>query len=98
MRKVPYSQRYVAVLARALDLFIATAIKRDYGVTVSSWCGLTLREGNSSSPYWNLGKFLNKLQKDHCELAMACDRERAEYVLETLPADAPRLSNTGQTV
>lgn len=95
MVKVPYSQTYVAVLGRALDLFISTALKRDYGITVSSWCGMTLRKGDSSSPYWKLGKFLNFLQKDHCELAMACDRERAQYVIDTLPGDAPKLSNSG---
>jgi len=92
--KVPYSQRYVVVVARAADLFISTVIKRDYGITVSSWCGMELRKKGSPTIYSNLGKFLNKLQKDHCELAMAADRERAEYVLETIPADAPRLSNT----
>ena len=75
---------YTMVLARAVDIFACTLIWRDYDVTISSMCGLQLRTAN---PRWwarLLGGLLNKLQTNHCELAIIADLTRAKTTLTML--------------
>ena len=75
---------YTMVLARAVDIFACTLIWRDYDVTISSMCGLHLRTAN---PRWwarLLGGLLNKLQTNHCELAIIADLTRAKTTLTML--------------
>lgn len=69
----------------AIDMCAAALIFRDADVTISSLTGLALRK--ETPPIWAivLGRwFLNRLQTDHCELAIVHDVLRlraAERVL-----------------
>ena len=67
-----------------IDMFIAALIWRDSGVTISSFTGLALRR--QSPPLWArvLGGILNTLETNHCESAIAHDRERAKAALTIL--------------
>ena len=75
---VKYNNAYFFVILRSADLFTAALIWRDYDITISSLCGLELRKPNP--PRWArwLGRFLNTLQANHCELAIAADKLRLE--------------------
>lgn len=75
-----YSNSYVMVLARTVDILLCGWIWRDYDVTISSMTGLALR---TTKPLWSrlLGGFLNWLQTNHCELAIQADTERASQAL-----------------
>lgn len=79
-----YSNSYVMVLARTVDILLCGWIWRDYDVTISSMTGLELRK---AAPRWWarwLGAFLNWIQTNHCELAIIADTERANQALELL--------------
>jgi hypothetical protein len=82
-RPLVSSQGYAVVVARCIDLLIAGWIWRDYGITISSMTGLATA---SSPPLWAraLNAFLNSLETGHCELAIACDIERAYAALGIL--------------
>ena len=75
---------YTMVLARAVDIFACTLIWRDYDVTISSMCGLQLRTANPKLWAKFLGGLLNKLQTNHCELAILADLSRAKATLTML--------------
>lgn len=79
-----YSNSYVMVLARTIDILVCGWIWRDYDVTISSMCGLELR--NNAPKKWAvcLGWVLNKIQANHCEQAIAADIERAMQALGIL--------------
>jgi len=81
---IKYNQGYVVVVARCIDFLVAGVIWRDYGVTISSFTGLAMRR--PAPPLWArmLGGFLNFLEPGHCELAIACDIERAQAALQIL--------------
>jgi hypothetical protein len=68
-----YNNSYLFVLMRSLDMLTCSWLWRDYDITVSSMTGLALRK--PSPPRWArlLGAFLNWLQTNHCEMAIACD-------------------------
>ena len=78
------SNTYTMVLARAVDIFACTLIWRDYDVTISSMCGLQLRMKNPRPWARFLGGLLNKLQANHCELAIIADLTRAKATLTML--------------
>jgi len=84
MTPIRYNQGYAVVIARCIDILVAGVFWRDYGVTISSMTGLALRAPRP--PLWAklLGAFLNAIEKGHCELAIACDIERALQALEIL--------------
>ena len=76
---------YVFKVLLYFDTFIAALIWRDSGVTISSYTGLALRR--PTPPIWAivLGRWvLNRLEANHCELAIAHDRQRAQEALEIL--------------
>jgi hypothetical protein len=76
---------YVFKVLLYLDVFVAALIWRDSGLTISSLTGLALRR--DTPPIWAiiLGRwFLNRLQTNHCELAITHDRARAKEVLAIL--------------
>ena len=75
---------YTMVLARAVDIFACTLIWRDYDVTISSMCGLQLRTAKPALWARLLGGMLNKLQTNHCELAIIADLTRAKTTLTML--------------
>jgi hypothetical protein len=79
---------YVTVLARAVDIVCCTIIWRNYDVTISSMCGLELRKPNPA--WWAkiLGGMLNKIQANHCELAIQADLLRATSTIGMLLGEA----------
>lgn len=82
----PYSQGYAVVILRSIDLFVAGIIWRDYDITISAHCGLELRKPSPRLWARLLGAVLNKIQTNHCELAIAADKERAQGALSILGA------------
>lgn len=80
-----YNKSYTVVVARSIDIMLAGWIWREADVTISSMCGLALRL--ETPPIWSivLGRwFLNRIEKNHCELAIQADRLRAHMVLQLL--------------
>ncbi len=80
-----FNKGYAVTVARCLDILVAGWIWREYDITISAECGLALRK--ETPPIWALvlGRgFLNKIEKDHCELAIQADRLRAKTVLQLL--------------
>ena len=75
--------RYVIKILLYLDILFQSLIWRDPGITISARCGIAMRHGNP----WGwviLGRILNKIQSNHCELAIQNDRVRALQVLKEL--------------
>lgn len=86
-QKEKYSNSYLMVLLRVLDIMAASCIWRDYGVTISSMVGIEMRK---PQPKWWarwLNTFLNVFQKGHCEKAVTADISRARETLKILQAD-----------
>lgn len=72
-------------LARAVDVMFASWFWRKDDVTISALCGMTLRKDPKVRNFNGyLGRLLNRIQANHCELAIADDRARAEAVLKVL--------------
>lgn len=85
-----YSNSYVMVLARTVDILFCGWIWRDYDVTISSMCGLELRKPSPRLWARVLGGALNKLQRGHCEAAISADTHRAMDALLMLhTSDTP---------
>jgi hypothetical protein len=82
--KTGYSNVYYMVLARTIDICACGWIWRNYDITISSMCGLELRKIAPKKWAVILGGILNKIQANHCELAIAADIERAMQALGTL--------------
>ena len=81
----PMNNGYVFKVLIALDMFVASIIWRDSGVTISSLAGLELRKPTPAIWAIVLGRnILNKIQANHCEMAIAHDRARAQEALEIL--------------
>lgn len=78
-----WTNTYTHTIAVAVDVFTASIIWDTYGVTVSSRCGLALRRGQTGL-LATLGKILNKIQDNHCELAIKADIQRAQDALKFL--------------
>jgi hypothetical protein len=68
-----YSNVYFLVILRGIDILACTWIWRDYDITISSMAGLELRKPTPARWARVLGGFLNWLQKNHCEMAIAAD-------------------------
>lgn len=66
-------------IAVAVDILTASVVWSQYDVTISAQCGLEMRKAPVLSNKWlcRLGWVLNKLQANHCELAIAADFQRA---------------------
>lgn len=79
-----FQNSYVFVILRALDLNVASLLWRNYGVTISAMTGLAMRA--EAPPAWAvlLGAFLTRCSRNHCEQAIAADRERAKAALSIL--------------
>lgn len=69
-----------------IDMLGAVIIFRDPDMTISSRTGLALRL--NKPPRWAvvLGRFLNRLQQDHCELAIVHDIMRGRSAIRELGA------------
>lgn len=72
-----YNNSYGFVLLRTGDLAAAAVVWREYGVTISAFTGLELRAAAPATWAIYLGAFLVFCQNNHCEQAIAADRERA---------------------
>lgn len=72
-------------LAIAVDILFASFLWDKPDVTISSLCGLALR-ANPKVRTFNgyLGRILNKIQPNHCELAIQFDIQRAQDILKVL--------------
>lgn len=86
---VRYNKAYVVLIARVIDIAIAAFIWRDYDITISAQTGLVMRKPNPPTWARALNAFLNFLEPGHCELAIACDIERAQAALVILGAAPP---------
>lgn len=74
-------QTYVAKVLLYLDIFIGSLLARDPDITISSYCGMALRNPNGNRFLRGLGRALNTLQHGHCETAIAGDIKRAQLAL-----------------
>lgn len=84
-----WSNTYSHTLAISVDIFTASVFWNTENVTVSSLAGLALRRGETTTFLARLGKVLNKIQPNHCELAIASDLNRqvtATALLTSVPA------------
>lgn len=81
---IRYNKGYVVLLARVADIAVQTFVWRDYDITISAQCGLAMRGAKPARWARVLNRFLNWLEPGHCELAIACDIERAEQALRIL--------------
>lgn len=78
---------YVFRVLLYLDIFIGSLFARDPDVTISSYCGLALREnkpGLGQAFLRCLGRVLNFIVKNHCDHAIANDAVRAQQALKRL--------------
>jgi hypothetical protein len=81
---VSYNNSYGVVLARTVDILLCGWIWRDYDITISSMAGLAMRA--IRPPLWAhlLHVLLNRIQANHCELAIQADIERCQQALKML--------------
>jgi hypothetical protein len=79
-----YNNAYFFVILRGVDIVACTWIWRDYDITISSMAGLELRKPKPALWARLLAGFLNWLQKNHCEQAIAADTLRALQALKVL--------------
>lgn len=76
---------WAETFALAVDLFTFSIFRRQFGVTISSWCGWQLRKGKAGNKFGRLlGTVLNHLQANHCENAIFHDADRAKAALHFL--------------
>jgi hypothetical protein len=79
-----FNNSYGVLLARTIDVLTCSWIWRDYDITISSMTGLALRA--QQPPRWArvLGWCLDHIEANHCELAIAADKQRATNALLVL--------------
>lgn len=73
-----FNNVWAIVILRALDVFWACVIWRDYDITISSWTGIELWKERPAKWALILGWILNHIEKGHCEGAIIADLERIE--------------------
>lgn len=78
------SGTYTRILATSVDILLAAAVWRQYDITISSHCGLALRNPSGNRLLRGLGRLLNTIQRNHCELAIQGDMERAKEAITAL--------------
>jgi hypothetical protein len=91
-----WSKTYTHSLAIAVDILAATLFvkPKDFDITISSYCAVELRKQAAGLKDLNpkllwLGGVLNKIQENHCEMALVGDLERmaaAQAYLQSVPA------------
>ena len=69
-----------------LDIFVGSLFARDPDVTISAYCGLALRNPSGNRILRGLGRILNTISQDHCELAIQHDIARAKDAITRLGA------------
>lgn len=81
---------YLYLVARAVDVLACTWFWRQVDVTVSSMIGLEMRGLQPRLYARVLNWILDKIQKGHCELAIAADKQRALDALALLNSIPPK--------
>lgn len=72
-------------IARAVDVLLASWFWKKQDCTISSLCGLALRQDPNVRTFNGyLGRLLNRIQPGHTESAIASDLAKAQAVLELL--------------
>jgi hypothetical protein len=79
-----YNKTYAVLIARVCDIAISSFIWREYDITISAQCGLELRKAAPARWAVYLGAFLNWIEANHCELAIAADLARARAAIALL--------------
>ena len=79
-----WSNTFTGIVAISADIFTASVLWKHEDVTVSSLCGLELRKPGGIWSLHIIGNWLNGIQRNHCELAIASDIERAKGALKLL--------------
>jgi len=77
-------QTWVFKVILAVDIFLCAVLFRDFDVTISSMTGLEIRKSKPALWAKCLGTILNTIQKNHTEMAIASDRQRAQEALRLL--------------
>lgn len=85
-----WSNTYTHTIAIGVDMLTASVLWNRSDVTVSSLCGLELLKPSGVWSLRALGRLLNKLQANHCELAIQADILRAQRALRLLTASDGR--------
>lgn len=91
-----WDQTYTHALAIGADMLGSEVAFSNDGadITISSMCGLELRKRTLGQPYSqslvDLGEALNKIQLDHCELAITADLVRCQTAIVKLQS-VPKL-------
>lgn len=68
----------------ALDVFACAILLRDGDTTISSECGLALRNPSGNRALRALGRVLNTISHNHCEQAISGDISRANAAIARL--------------
>jgi len=68
----------------AIDILVSTLVWGAFDITISSRCGLYLRQPQGPAFWRGLGRVLNALSKGHCETAILNDGLRAQAALKLL--------------
>ncbi len=68
----------------AVDVFCCAILLRDADTTISSECGLALRNPSGNGFLRALGRFLNTISRNHCEQAISSDIARAKAAIGRL--------------
>ena len=84
---------YLFKILLYLDVFVGSIFARDPDVTISSYCGLALRDANGNRLLRLLGRGLNAISAGHCEDAIRTDISRAQEAIARLSASSA--SNPG---
>lgn len=83
-----WDSTYTYKVAISVDVLTASIFWNRTDLTVSSLCGLELRKkATGKGAIWSLvqlGRFLNWLNKDHCESAIRGDAQAALNALNIL--------------
>lgn len=78
-----WDRTYTHTIAVSIDVLTASIVWNDNDVCVSSLAGLALRAKRSGFLAW-LGRLLNKIQANHCELSIAGDIARCQAAIKLL--------------
>lgn len=83
------NKNYLYKLLLFFDIFICALLFRDPDVTLSAETGLAMQR--AAPPYWAkaLNWFLDKIQTNHCTLAIQDDIERAQIAIQYLKTKQP---------
>lgn len=83
------NKNYLYKVLLFIDIFLCAILFRDPDVTISSEAGLAMQR--AKPPRWAkvLNWILNKIQTDHCTLAVAADISRAQTAIQYLQTKQP---------